>query len=101
LGVGLATSVAAITVFHIATRWCFLDTGCIRIDDADINGDGSLVASSDVTLVNVLGECMDSFYDKRTADTEINSGANSVTVSSAYALMDAWWADWIIEGSLD
>jgi hypothetical protein len=115
------------------------DTGCIRIDDADINGDGSAVVNSDVTLVNVLGDCVDGFYDKRDADTEVNSGANAVSVDLAYALtdgaanvgvteiiavdngsgvefdqtdfvgavepgtsaQDAWWAGWIVEGSLD
>ncbi|MFT6287366.1 MAG: hypothetical protein ACJAYC_000712 [Halieaceae bacterium] len=115
------------------------DTGCIRIDDADVNGDDSLIISSDVTLVNVLGDCVDGFYDKRDADTDINSGANAVTIDDAYALtdgaanvvapeiiaidngsgfvfdqtdyvgavepgtsaQDAWWAGWIVEGSLD
>ena len=110
-----------------------------KFDDADINGNGTQIVSSDVTLVNVLGECVDSFYDKRAADIAINSGANSVTVDAAYALIDAaasvaapgipamingsgfvfddtdyvgavkpgtaavdaWWAGWIIEGSLD
>jgi len=115
------------------------DTGCIRIDDADISGDGSTIVPSDISLVNVLGECLDGYYDKRAADSEVNSGASSVTVDAAYALTDAaasvsaptvapvdngsgfvfestdyvgavkpgtaaneaWWANWIIEGSLD
>lgn len=124
-------------IYNTAVR--DFDTGCIRIDDADINGDGSAVINSDVTLVNVLGDCVDGFYDKRDADTEVNSGANAVSVDLAYALtdgaanvgvteitavdngsgfefdqtdfvgavapgtsaQDAWWAGWIIEGSLD
>jgi hypothetical protein len=115
------------------------DVGCVRIDDADTDGSGEIDVLSDVTLVNVLGECADGFYNKRDADTETNSGANSVTLDEAYALVDAeadvgttnipavnngsgfsfdqttyvgavepgtsadaaWWAGWIIEGSLD
>ena len=126
-----------VSIYNTAVR--DFNTGCIRIDDADINGNGTQIVSSDVTLVNVLGECVDSFYDKRAADIAINSGANSVTVDAAYALIDAaasvaapgipamingsgfvfddtdyvgavkpgtaavdaWWAGWIIEGSLD
>ncbi|WP_101758741.1 hypothetical protein [Oceanicoccus sp. KOV_DT_Chl] len=72
------------------------DTGCIRIDDADTDGNPAtgdadgLEAFSDVTLVNVLGDCEDGFYDKRAADTETNAVVNSVTVGadSAYALTD-------------
>lgn len=115
------------------------DTGCIRVDDADVNGDGTLIIPSDITLVNVIGECEDGFYDKRDADTVDNAGPGTVTVDGAYALTDGaaivgetaipavdngsgftfentsyvgavepgtapadtWWADWIIEGSLD
>ena len=97
---------------------------------------------SDVTLVNVLGECADGFYDKREADVADNAGEETntgVTVDPAYALTDseasvaapsieavdngsgftfdetdyvgavepgtnvndAWWAGWIVPGSLD
>jgi len=73
-------------VYNTAVRE--FDTGCVRIDDADVNGDGSLIVPSTVTLVNVLGECEDGFYNKRAADTEVNSGANLVTVDAAYALTD-------------
>ncbi|MDD3762685.1 MAG: hypothetical protein PHP86_05295 [Nevskiales bacterium] len=62
------------------------DTGCVRIDDADTNGDGTADVSSDVTLVNVVGDCADGFYDKRAADSETNSGAMTVTIDSAYAV---------------
>lgn len=123
-----------VAIYNTAVR--DFDTGCIRIDDASVN---NMLIPSNVTLVNVLGECLDSYYDKRAADTEVNSGATSVTVDSAYALLDsaasvaapgipamnngsgfvfentnyvgavkpgtaaadAWWAGWIIEGSLD
>ena len=37
----------------------------------------------------MLGECLDGFYDKRDADTAVNSGAAGVTVDAAYALTDA------------
>ena len=40
------------------------DTGCVRIDDADVNGDGSLIVDSVIALVNVLGDCQDGFYDQ-------------------------------------
>ncbi len=115
------------------------DTGCIRVDDADVNGDGSNIILSTVTLVNVLGECEDGFYDKRDADNVTNAGPGTVTVDGSYALTDGaanvaapgipavdngsgftfdnttyigavepgtapedtWFAEWIIEGSLD
>lgn len=124
-------------IYNTAVR--DFNVGCVRIDDADTNGDDSIDEFSDVTLVNVLGECEDGFYNKRDADTEENSGESSVTVDAAYALTDpeaqvgntdipavangsgftfdqtdyvgavepgtsannAWWAGWIIEGSLD
>lgn len=74
-------------IYNTAVR--DFDTGCIRIDDADVNGDDSVIVSSDVTLVNVLGDCEDGFYDKRDADTSQNAQASSVTIDSAYALTDA------------
>ncbi len=76
-----------VAIYNTAVR--DFDTGCIRIDDADTNGDTVADVFSAVTLVNVLGECTDGFYDKRVADSEINSIANSVTVDAAYALTDA------------
>ncbi len=68
------------------------DTGCIRIDDADTTGDGTDDTLSNVTLVNVLGDCTDGFYTHRIADTETNAGAAnniSLTVDAAYALTNA------------
>jgi len=126
------------TIYNTAVEG--YDTGCIRIDDANVNGDGSVIVPSFVSLVNVLGDCTPGgFYDKRPADEFLNSGGNSVTIDDAYALTDAaatvtapdivavdngsgftfenngyvgavqpgttagsaWWAGWIIEGSLD
>lgn len=78
------------TVYNSAVK--DFDVGCIRIDDADINGDGSVVVDSSVSLVNVLGECTDGFYNKRAADVEVNAGVatnTGVTVDAAYALTDA------------
>ena len=40
-------------------------------------------------LVNVLGDCLDGFYDKRDADTAVNAGATTVSVDGAWALTDA------------
>lgn len=65
------------------------DTGCIRIDDSDIdgNGSGTTIVNSDVTLNNVLGDCVDGFYDKRDADTATNAVAVSpLTYDAAFAL---------------
>ncbi|MAS23990.1 MAG: hypothetical protein CMI03_14600 [Oceanospirillaceae bacterium] len=124
-------------------------TDCVRIDDADADADESTGTDlefqkgvdeySDVTLVNVVGQCDDDFYAKREADTETGSGAATVTLDAAAALTapagavsvaawapvdngsgfafentdyigavepgtaaaDAWWAGWIIPGSLD
>ncbi|GAB5451682.1 MAG: hypothetical protein Hals2KO_20100 [Halioglobus sp.] len=73
-----------VNVYNSAVRE--FNKGCIRIDDADVNGDGSLIIESDVTLVNVLGECESGFYEKRMADMEVNSGDNAVSVDAAYAL---------------
>lgn len=121
----------------------FNDQGCVRVDNADINGDGSVIVDSTVNLTNVIGECTAGFYRGSSAanvDSETGTvGANTVTIDSAYALTDAaasvaevtpvavdngsgftfdatsyigavapgtaaadaWWADWIIPGSLD
>jgi hypothetical protein len=76
-----------VAIYNTAVR--DFDIGCIRIDDADIKGDGSDVYPSDVTLVNVLGECQDAYYQKREANEAINSGERFVTVDNAYALTDA------------
>lgn len=65
------------------------DTGCIRIDDADTNGDSTNDAFSQVTLVNVLAECEDGFYDKRSADFESNTMVGTVTLDGAYAIIEA------------
>lgn len=132
----------ALTTAIYNTAVSGFDVGCVRIDDADVNGDGSNIVNSDVTLVNLLGECAEGFYSHRSADVEDNAGeANNgtVTIDGAYAVTeaeasvaapgitatdngsgftfddttyvgavepgtaaeDAWWAGWIIEGSLD
>ncbi|HEY6131381.1 MAG TPA: hypothetical protein VIV27_05145, partial [Halioglobus sp.] len=126
-----------VSIYNTAVR--DFDTGCVRIDDADVNGDKSLIVPSSVNLVNTIGECLEGFYDKRAADTEVATGAFAVPIDEAYALSsagasvtapgiqamdngsgfqfentdyigavkpgtaatDAWWAGWIIEGSLD
>jgi hypothetical protein len=126
-----------VTIYNTAVR--DFDTGCIRIDDANVSGNGSVIKLSSVTLVNTIGECKEGFYDTRTADSAVGSGESLVPVDAAYALSsdgasvtapgitavdngsgftfdntdyigavrpgtapaDAWWAGWIIEGSLD
>ncbi|MBN7797970.1 hypothetical protein [Parahaliea mediterranea] len=77
-------------IYNTAVR--DFDVGCVRIDDADVNGDGSNIVPSDVTLVNVLGECADGFYNKRAADVEDNAGEatnSTVTIDGAYAITEA------------
>ncbi|MDK2777683.1 MAG: hypothetical protein KYX62_08480 [Pseudomonadota bacterium] len=63
--------------------------GCVRIDDADIDGQGTM-AYSDVTLADVIGECGTAgtvFYVKRDADLEVGTvGAGSVAVDEYAAL---------------
>jgi hypothetical protein len=73
-----------VAIYNTAVR--DFDTGCIRIDDADVNGNGSLIVPSSVSLVNTIGECLEGFYDKRSADAAVNSGAFLVPLDAAYAL---------------
>lgn len=64
------------------------DTGCIRIDDADIDGSGTIV-KSDVTLQDTRGNCgADNFYDKRAADAEVGDVGDDLdaTITSTYAI---------------
>jgi hypothetical protein len=122
------------TIYNSAVR--DFNVGCIRIDDAVVGG---TTIRSNITLVNVPGDCQSGFYQRRAADSATNAGLGPVVVDSAYALTggnasvpapgipaldngsgfefedtdfigavkpgtapaDAWWADWIIEGSLD
>jgi len=65
------------------------DTGCIRIDDSDTDGDDAIDSESDVTLNNVLGDCLDGFYDKRDADTANNAEANAITLNDNFAIIEA------------
>ena len=75
------------------------------IKDADTDGDSTADAFSDITLVNVLGECLDGFYDRRDADTADNAGDATVTLDAAWAagrddrlgtLEPGKWADFIL-----
>lgn len=65
------------------------DTGCIRIDDADTDGDTVVDAFSNVLLTNVLGDCADGFYDQRAADTESNIGSLTLSYSPTYAINES------------
>lgn len=67
------------------------DTGCIRIDDSDIDGEGAgtEIVNSDVTLTNVLGDCMDGFYAKRAADEANNAEAMAISFDDAYAVIES------------
>lgn len=65
------------------------DTGCIRIDDANTDGMAGAEEFSDVTLVNVLGDCVGGLYTHETADSETNATPNAFTLNSAYAITNA------------
>lgn len=65
------------------------DTGCIRIDDADTNGSGTVDEFSDVTLQDTRGNCgAGNFYDKRDADAEVGDVGDDLdaTITSTYAI---------------
>ena len=85
----------ALTVSIYNTSVDGFDTGCIRIDDADTDenaatGDADgLEAYSNVTLVNVIGDCEDGFYDRRVADSETNTVSTGLSYSSTYAINEA------------
>ncbi|KZZ41026.1 hypothetical protein A3759_02215 [Thalassolituus sp. HI0120] len=70
---------------------------CVRVDDANTDGKddtqgagmpAGIDAVSNVSLVNVIGNCDDKFYAKRNADTETGTvGANAaVAYDAAWAL---------------
>ncbi len=76
----------ALTAVVYNTAVTGFDRSCVRIDDADVAGS---TINSDVTLVNVLGNCTQGFYhNDRIADSETNSGAGTVTIDAALALSD-------------
>jgi len=63
------------------------DTGCIRIDDANIGG--GTVVDSNVSLTNILTDCEDGTYDQRAADSESGIVAEPFTLSATYAIQEA------------
>ena len=74
------------SIFNTAVNG--FDEGCIRIDNADVNGDGSLIVNSTVGLTNVLGDCVGGYYTHNTATSETNATANAFTLDAngSYAL---------------
>jgi len=79
----------ALTTSIYNTAVSGFDTGCVRIDDADTDGDDVIDELSDVALTNVIGDCVGGFYTHEVADTETNAAAGTVTLDDAYALTDA------------
>jgi hypothetical protein len=75
------------SIFNTAVNG--FDTGCIRIDDSDTNGDGTVDSFSTVNLTNVIGDCMDGFYDRRAADEETNAMAADFSLDDALAIAEA------------
>ena len=138
---GMRLRGAVVTRIYNTSVQEFDTRGCVRIDDADTDGMGAIVASV-VELYNVLGDCTAGYYDgssRGPADVESNAAVvTPLTVDAAYALTnaeanvvaptftpvangsgftfdstdyvgavepgtaaaDAWWAGWIIPGSL-
>ncbi len=73
-------------IYNTAVRE--FDRGCIRIDDADTDGAGTIVPSV-VNLTNVLNDCDSGIYDSSSrgpADSEDNVILSPFTVSSTYAI---------------
>jgi len=67
-------------------------TDCVRIDDSDTDGDGTVDSFSNVSLTNVIGDCDGDFYAKRAADVEDNTDVNttlSFTATRAIAEPEA------------
>lgn len=62
------------------------DTGCIRIDDADL---GTSTVASDVSLTNILTDCEDGTYDRRAADSESGIVAEPFTLGATYAIQES------------
>ncbi len=63
---------------------------CVRVDDSDHDGKSETdKIPSDVTLVNVIGECSEKFYTKRDADSEVGTvGAVAIDLTDAAAMTD-------------
>jgi len=61
----------------------------LTADDADINGDGSEIIPSSVTLINMLGDCEEGFYNKRAADVEENIQEITLTYSNTLAMQES------------
>lgn len=63
------------------------DTGCIRIDDADVAGDGTNVVPSATTLNNVIGSCTAGLYQKRASNMPLGvTGELAFNLDTAFAL---------------
>lgn len=71
------------TIFNTAVQG--FDTGCIRIDDADL---GTSTVNSTVNLTNILADCEDGAYDRRVADSEANIVEEPFSLSSTYAIQE-------------
>lgn len=93
---GMRLRGALTTRIYNTSVTAFDTRGCVRIDDADTDGMGSIVASV-VEFYNVLGDCTAGYYDgssRGPADIESNAGdpggvVTPLTVDSAYALEQA------------
>ena len=58
------------------------ERGCVRIDNADINGDGSVIEPSNVALENILTDCDRGTYTHQTPDSSANVSATNVVATT-------------------
>ncbi|MGB0217895.1 MAG: hypothetical protein ACPHN2_19865 [Sinimarinibacterium flocculans] len=63
---------------------------CVRIDNADTDGDGTADVNSVIGMVNVIGDCDAGFYRNNiVADPDTNTATGTVTIDAAYAVTEA------------
>jgi hypothetical protein len=63
---------------------------CVRIDNADTNGDGTADVNSVIGLVNVIGDCEAGFFrGSNVSDPNTNTAISTVTLNAAYAVQEA------------
>ncbi|TVZ38059.1 hypothetical protein P886_2411 [Alteromonadaceae bacterium 2753L.S.0a.02] len=65
------------------------DEGCIRIDDSDHDNDANTAKiPSDVSLTNIMSDCVGGIYTHRSADAESNVIASTLTFDEAFAITE-------------
>ena len=65
------------------------DIGCVRIDNADVKGDGSEIVPTIIGMENFLGDCQDGLFQKLSPDAEENVEALVLTYSDTMAIQES------------